>query len=73
MGLFPLEDTFGMGAALVMLEQSLRLRKNDRNIQFSTIKKFRSAFSNAYHASAKGQQAMVMAKDVRKSHIWGIL
>jgi hypothetical protein len=66
MGPFPLEDTFGMGAAIVMLQQSLQPGKNDITIQFGTVRKFRSAFSNAYHASAERQDAMVMAKDTRK-------
>jgi hypothetical protein len=66
MGPFPLEDSFGMGAAIVMLEQSLKPGKNDKTVQFSMIRKFRSAFSNIYQASAEGQQAMVMAKEMRK-------
>lgn len=66
LGPFPLDDTFGMGAAVVMLQQSLQPGKNDKTIQFATVRKFWSAFSNAYHASAEGQQAMVMAKDARK-------
>lgn len=66
MGPFPLGDSFGMGAALVMLQQSLQPGKNDKTVQFGTIRKFRSAFLNVYHASAEGQQAMVMAKDMRR-------
>lgn len=66
MGPFPIDDTFGMGAAIVMLQQSLQPGKYDKTIQFGTVRKFRSAFSNVYHASSEGQQAMVMAKDTRK-------
>jgi hypothetical protein len=66
MGPFPLEDTFGMGAALVMLERSLKPGKYASHLQFGTVQKFRSAFSNAYHASVEGHQAMVMAKETRK-------
>jgi hypothetical protein len=66
MGPFPLEDTFGMAAAMVMLQASLRPGKYDKFVQFSTVRKFRSSFSNAYHASVEGQQAVVMAKDTRK-------
>ena len=66
MGPFPLEDTFGMAAAVVMLHQSLKPGKYDRNVQFGTVCKFRSSFSNVYQASAEGHQAMVMAKDTRK-------
>jgi hypothetical protein len=46
MGPFPLEDTFGMGPAIVMLQLSLRQEVNDRNVQFSMIRKFCSTY---YH------------------------
>jgi hypothetical protein len=66
MGPFPLKDSFGMGAAIVILQVSLNPGKYDTSVQFGTIRKFRSAFSNAYHASVEGQDAVVMAKDTRK-------
>jgi hypothetical protein len=66
MGPFPLDDSFGMGAAVVMLMLSLNPGKNDDKVQFGTVRKFRSAFSNVYQVSAEGQQAAVMAKDTRK-------
>jgi hypothetical protein len=66
MGPFPLDDMFRMGAAIVMLQSSMRFGKNDKLVQFGTVQKFRSSFSNIYHASAEGQQAMVMAKDMHK-------
>lgn len=66
MGPFPLEDSFGMGPAIVMLETSLNPGKNAETVQFSTIRKFRSAFSNIYQASARGQDSSVLAKDTRK-------
>ncbi len=69
MGPFPLEDTFGMGAAVVMLQQSLQPGRNAAIVQFGTIRKFCSAFSNAYLSSAEGQQAMVMAKDTKKLRV----
>lgn len=56
MGPFPVEDSFGMGAAIVMLDLSLRPGVNDRTVQFNTIRKFRSTFSNLHHASVKGQE-----------------
>ena len=69
MGPFPLEDTFGMGAAVVMLQLSLKQGKYAKTLQFGTVRKYRSAFSNAYHASLEGQQAAVMAKDTKKMFI----
>jgi hypothetical protein len=66
MGPFPLDDNFGMCAAMVLLQQSLKPGKYAANLQFGTVRKFRSAFSNVFHASVEGQQATVMAKDTRK-------
>jgi hypothetical protein len=66
MGPFPLDDSFGMGAAIVILQVSLNPGKYDKTVQFGTIRKFRSAFSNVYHASVQGLEAAVMAKDTRK-------
>ncbi len=66
MGPFPVDDTFGMAAAIVILQVSLSPGKYDRNVQFGTIRKFRSTFSNAYQSSRQGQKATVMAKDTRK-------
>jgi hypothetical protein len=66
LGPFPLNDTFGMGVAIVMLKASLRPGKYDKFIQFGTVRKLRSGFSNAYHVTAEGQEAVVMAKDARK-------
>jgi len=55
-----------MGAAVIMLQQSLAPGKYDKCMQFASVRKFRSAFSNVYHVTAEGQEAMVLAKDVRK-------
>ncbi len=49
-----------------MLMHSLNPGKNDSNIQFGTVRKFRSTISNAFQASTEGQQAAVIAKDTRK-------
>jgi hypothetical protein len=66
MGPFPLDDSFGMGVAIVILQISLNPGKYDKHVQFGTIRKFRSAFSNVFHASIQGHDATVMAKDTRK-------
>lgn len=67
MGPYPLADTFGMGAAVVMLLRSLDAGSHAATIQFATMRKMRSAFSNVFHASAVGYGgSMVMAKDTRK-------
>jgi hypothetical protein len=66
LGPFPLEDSFGMCAAIVILQVSLNPGKYNRHVQFGTVREFRSAFSNVYHASKEGLDAMVMAKDTKK-------
>jgi hypothetical protein len=70
LGPFPLflEDTFGMKVAMVMLERSLDPGRNDKNIQFSTARKMRSAYSNVYHASQEMTNVAVMAHKMNKTY-----
>jgi hypothetical protein len=56
---FPTEDTFGIPVAIAMLQQYLKPGKYASTIQFGTVRKFRSCFSNIYQASIEGKQAMV--------------
>jgi len=51
MGPFPVEDTLGMGPAVVLIQRSLDKGKYTETVQFSTTRKMWSAFSNVYHAS----------------------
>jgi len=69
LGPYPLEDSFGMRAAVVMLEVSLNPGINDDTVQYGTVRKFRSAFSNIHKASKEGQQGSVMMKDTNKMFI----
>ena len=69
LGPFPLGDSFGMRAAVVMLEVSLNKGINDDTVQYGTVRKFRSAFSNIHKASMEGQQGSVMVKDTSKMSI----
>jgi hypothetical protein len=69
LGPYPLEDSFGMRAAVVMLEVSLNPGINDDTVQYGTVRKFRSAFSNIHKASREGQQGSVMMKDTNKMSI----
>jgi hypothetical protein len=67
MGPFPVADTFGMKAAVVMLLKSLDVGKYASNIQFSTMRKMHSVFSNIHHAPATGiSGSTVMAKNMHK-------
>jgi len=54
LGPFPSRDTMGYGVALQMLEYSRRAGRYADYMQFETIRKLRSGFSNVYHASAIG-------------------
>ena len=66
MGPFPLMDTFGMGSALVMLRRSLKPGKYADHIQYDTLRKYRSAFSNVWGASVHTMQESVMARATAK-------
>lgn len=68
LGPFPLEDTFGMKVAVVLLRRSLDPGKHERHIQFSTARKIRSAFSNVYHASRELTQVAAMAYETAKTY-----
>lgn len=68
MGPFPLRDSFGMKAATVLLRRSLDPGRHEKTIQFSTARKFRSAFSNAYHASKEVGELAAMAYESTKSY-----
>ena len=54
LGPFPSYDTLGYGVAILMLEYSLQSGRYANYMQFETIRKLRSCFSNVYHASATG-------------------
>lgn len=69
LGPFPVQDTFGMRAAVVMLEVSLNPGKNDDTVQYGAVRKFRSSFSNVHKASKEGQQGSVMMRDTAKMTI----
>jgi hypothetical protein len=62
-GPHPVEDNFGMMIAVVMIEQSLRSGKRSANIQWNTIRKTRSAFSNYHHTTAPSCQLAALRRD----------
>jgi hypothetical protein len=67
MGPFPVQDLFGMSAAVVTLTRSLDVGKYAATVQYETMRKMRGVFSNAFHASAEGYcSSSVMAKDTQK-------
>jgi hypothetical protein len=69
MGPFPLEDTWGMGVAVVILERSMDKGVYKDTLQFQTARKLRSVFSNAWGASVHSMTRGVMARDTMKTFV----
>jgi len=69
MGPFPVDDAWGMKYACTMLIRSLDEGKTARTIQFGTMRKLRSCYTNVYHASKHVSKLVTMAKDIRKTAI----
>jgi hypothetical protein len=59
-GPHPIDDTFGMFAACVMLEHSLNTGINETNVQFGTIRKTRSCLTNYSHTTVGELTAPVL-------------
>ena len=57
-----------MAIAVVLLRRSLDPGRNEDYIQFSTACKFRSAYSNAWHASSNVSQISAMAYESTKTY-----
>jgi len=66
---FPLEGTMGMGIAVCMLQRSLKKGRYRDTLQFETVRKLRSAYSNILHASRQTLTTRVMARDLKKTYI----
>jgi hypothetical protein len=62
-GPHPVADTFGMLPAIIMLEESLRPGKRTQNIQWGTLRKTRSAFSNFYHTTVGALRLLALRRD----------
>ncbi len=59
LGPFPLQDVFGVTAAVAMLAKSLEPGRYKNHTQFKTMRKLRSAYSNLFHASATSSVSML--------------
>lgn len=68
LGPFPLRDTCGMIPAATMLMRSLDAGRNDKTVQFGTIRKVRSTFTNLHNASVNGMGSSTLMGDGRKMH-----
>ena len=62
-GPFPMEDTFGMQAAVKLLLRSRDVGINSKNIQYETMRKLRSFLSNFVHTTYGGHGATFMSED----------
>jgi hypothetical protein len=59
-GAWPVRDNMGFRLAITMLRASQSKGRNDSSyVQFDSIRKMRSAFSNTYENSAKGNQTVL--------------
>ena len=67
-GPFPVEDTFGAGLALCMLQRSLDLGKNAPTVQYNTARKMRSALNNAWESSSLAQNEVTFCLQGKYSH-----
>ena len=69
MGPFLLKDNLGMGLAVGMLIRSLDKGRYQSTLQFESVRKMRSVFSNMWHASKFTLTTSVMANDIRKTYV----
>ena len=60
---FPMNDIWGMGIACLTLLRSLDPGKNAAHVQFETIRKLRSHFSNYYHTRNGGVGLNIAGND----------
>jgi hypothetical protein len=54
LGPFPIKDNQGYGLAIPLLVCSLDPGKNEEKIQFESVRKMRSVFSNVWHVRTEG-------------------
>ena len=66
MGPWPLEDTVGMGYAVVILRRLLEKGCTTETVLFQTSRKTRAAISNLWHASLDGGSSAMMVKGKTK-------
>ena len=58
-----------MGLVVCMLVKALERGRYQDTLQFETVRKLRSAFSNIWHTSRETLTTSVMARDLRKTYI----
>ena len=66
---FALKDTQGMELAVCILIWSLDKGRHQSTLQYKSVRKLRSAYSNVWHASKHTLSIIVMDQDVRKTYV----
>jgi hypothetical protein len=66
-GPMPLEDIQGAGPAMVILRRSLDPGRNAATVQFATVRKLRSAYTNFWQASKCNESTTVFSLENGKS------
>ena len=66
---FPLQDDFGIVAAILFLEESRRPGRNTASVQWDTARGLTSAVTNFYSSGRDSLGAQVASKDSRKLRI----
>ena len=69
MGPFPVKDVLGMGIVVCMLRRSLEKGRYKDTLQYETMRKLRSVYSNIWHASREMLTTNVMARDLKKTFV----
>lgn len=69
MGPFPLNDLWGMKQAVATLVRSMDQGKYKNTLQFDTVRKCRSTYSNCWAAGVHAHKNSVIARDTIKTYV----
>ncbi len=71
-GPYPLEDTFGMGAAIAVLDKSMDPGRYEVYVQWATFRKMRSSLTNVGQAGCGGLGDAIGASDKNRTWVTGV-
>ena len=69
MGSYHLEDDWGIVISVCMLQKSLSKGDSASHVQFATVRKLQSAFSNVWNSSVHTPLKEVLDKDTTKIYV----
>ena len=69
MGPLPLSNIQGMGIAMCILFRTLDKGRYQNTLQYESVRKMRSVFSNVWHASRNTLTTSLLARDVRETYV----